>query len=256
MACFSGNGKIFQEIDDMMENNRLIDWIRTIGWRVFWIGIALFSAIWLIKTNDAQYAVGVPVMGWLEPFVTLFRRLGTFLIQSGENHSILLAIIFSGIAGLSAIISLLTKAPDQRWGLCVALASSIFVWARFTATPLQPLSVLQWILLGTALCLAICAGLNGRKQWSTPDPIPDCGADSTSSRGKWWTNPMWCLGLIMVIALIFRMYRIDVIPPGQAQHTAEWGMLGARTGRSTSSRPLKPVGSPVLLRSDHAEICA
>lgn len=196
-------------------------------WRVLSIAVAISAARVMIALSDRQYAGGSVVWGCLEPLMVLLRSVGRPLVRIGGGS-------WLPVLSVIAIIVLIPGVGALRRGkwAAVYLTGSLITIAgvRLSLHASRPPTAIHWVLLGFSLGLALLGALCFKRtamasDFGSPDTAGP-GAEDKPGAGYSRTS-VWCIGLIMLIAFVFRFYRIDVIPPGQAQHTAEWGMIGA-----------------------------
>ncbi|MBN1880214.1 glycosyltransferase family 39 protein [bacterium] len=187
--------------------------------------VFLALATGLISQSDRQFAAGEPVWGILRPVMELLRTTGLLMCHIQKDFY---AVLIAGLS-LSVFLAAIATFRWSRWsGLFLAAALSIYCAARLSLIGNTSVAAIHWLLLGISFSVAvISAACRKRSDLSAPQQ----GTDECEDRVSIGTsmNLMYFVNLLIIlsIAFAFRMYRIDILPPGEAQHTAEWGMLGA-----------------------------
>ncbi len=162
-----------------------------------------------------------PVFGSLAVIIEPLIRMGEAIYQLTDASPFIQIISFS-LLFLILIIFQNRFSADRKPGrmflwsgvFLSILAQCLYIW--------KPLSVIPVVLGIASVCLFISSILNPDKRCQ----------DSSKSIGK--INRRLLLAAVLLIAFIFRAYKLDTIPAGQAQHTAEWGMEAAMMARDYS----------------------
>ncbi len=198
-----------------------------------------------VPLTDRQVRTGHPAWHALEPVFSMCSTIGGALEMLGNRHPIPVA------AGLTVAMALLAgiayrwsrkqsrEMPRLTWVLAASATAGI--WSQFLTFTNRPPGFTAWALLAAAFLMALVFGLLRSRSGNTP----------TQQIGR---RRIILLGGILVIAALMRGYRIDNLPPGQAQHTAEWGMTGARLAHEEPFDPFTAAGRRVLFREMHLKL--
>lgn len=214
--------------------------LQAAGWILIAVTMLPAVAVWCIVYTDRQVQSGRHAWFRMDPFFKTIASVGRVMEMTGTRYALATAGILTGCLCLLVALQWFRTPRDQRggmpgrWGLAAALGAGI--WSQFLTFSTKSVSAAAWILFGAAFVLVIgSAFFNPRESADTPvQPI----------RNRRWIM----LAGVLLLAGMFRLYRIDNLPPGQAQHTAEWGMTGARLARREPFDLLSGSGRDVFAR--------
>ncbi len=168
-----------------------------------------------IQYAQSQFQSGIGVFHQFDPVFSIFRLIGEWVITSSSAHwcvfSVFTTII---IVTMSCVICIKHKSICKPM-VFIALSIVLGLWARFISFHNSSSSCLPWILLCCSVLSAFFAALMS-------------GTDMNETHSKPAKRVWICVALVLIAGFLFRVYRLDTLPPGHAQHTAQWGMIGAR----------------------------
>ncbi len=198
---------------------------------------------WAIQFARDQFSSRIGVFHQFDPFFSALRFIGGWIFNISSTHwCIFTSVVTTAIAILIFGSWLLQKTlhkPAVFTGLSIVLG----LWARFVAFHNHASVRLPWILL---CCSFLFAGLAAYQS-----KFPQITTISTPSKKVWI-----CLVLVLVIGFLFRAYRVDTLPPGHAQHTAQWGMIGAKQALQQKATLMNGEGRRFLFKQIKMHIIA
>ena len=162
-----------------------------------------------------QFSSRTVVFHQFDSFFLVLRHIGGWIFLISDTHWCAFAGIVTILAIIMTTILCVTRKTIYKPAIFVCLSFALGLWAQFISFHSQSSARLPWILL---CCSALAAGLAAYQ-------IKVSKIETSSMSGiKVWL----CLLFILIAGFLFRVYHLDTLPPGHAQHTAQWGMLGAK----------------------------
>ncbi|MCD4652841.1 glycosyltransferase family 39 protein [bacterium] len=184
-----------------------------LGGFLFFIGFQIILQV--VIFTDAQVVSGQSAWYVFSPFFSLIEIPGRLLNNLGQNHALVTAFYLTVTILILWIFFYWSQGTDfatWRVKIFVPMALICGLWSQFLTFTPGYTEWLAWLFVfATFIASALIVWPENKE---------------TNETGKGWI--LCFLVIILFLSFMFRLYKIDKLPPGQAQHTAEWGMTGAR----------------------------